>query len=581
MDRADAQLASLKTSSRIRDRAGASTDAHEKTFDLNASEIEDASDAVIALDGDSRVTAWNRAAAQLYGLDAAAVLGRPFSEVITCESRAVIHAAHAGTRIPLPDGIDLIDGPATHLARTGTREGCTIPVHVSLFHVGPPGAGGGAGGGGAGRRLAFVRDDTEHVRLAASLEARLKFETLVADLSSRFSGLAEDQIDGEIEVWLRRLVEMLGVDRSSFAEVMPKGALSVTHTYGTPGSDAYPKCVAQTELPWLTAQFADGHIVVLCRVPDDLPAKATAERRHFVDVGMKSGIGIPIFIAGSLVCILTFVAFRQGRSWPKELIARLQLAGDVFANAIARRQAKQQFEQQQNELAHVARVAAMGELAAVIAHELDQPLTAIVSNAEAARYFIQQGEQPNLAEASDALQDVVDSAMRAAEIVKRERHLLRKSQLSREAVDLNEAVRDIELFIRAEARQAGAKVVLELVPGLPPVTGDQVQLQQVILNLARNGVQAMRDQPSGSRELTIRTAAGSAEVTLTISDAGPPADAVLLERMFEPFYTTKTNGLGMGLAISRSILEAHHGRIWAVRNPGGRGISVHVAIPRK
>jgi two-component system, LuxR family, sensor kinase FixL len=281
------------------------------------------------------------------------------------------------------------------------------------------------------------------------------------------------------------------------------------------------------------------------------------------------------------VCVLTFVAFREARSWSREVIARLHVAGDVFANAITRRQAKRRFEQQQNELAHVARVAAMGELAAVIAHELDQPLTAIVSNAEAAGYLL-QGARPNLAEASDALKDVVDSAMLAAEIVKRERHLLRKSQLNVEPVDLNEAVRDIELFIRAEARQAGAKVFIELVPGLPPVTGDRVQLQQVILNLARNGVQAMRDQPSETRELVVRTTSGSAEVTLTVSDAGPPAaDAVLLEKMFEPFYTTKPNGLGMGLAISRSILDAHHGRNWAERNPAGRGISMHVAVPRK
>jgi PAS domain S-box-containing protein len=564
MEDADPQFASVEPHSRINVRAGVFTDVHEKTFALHASAIEDAADAVVALDGDSRVTAWNSAAADLYGLDAAAVLGKPFRDAIICESRRF---AHGVGHIPLSKGIGLIDGPATHV----TREGREIPVCVSLFHVGLP---------GARRRLAFIRDDTEHVRLAASLEERLKFEMLVADLSTRFSGLTEDQIDGEIEGWLRRLVEMLGVDRSSFSEVVPKGGISVTHTYAAPGGEAYPKCVAQAELPWLTRQFADGHIVVLCRVPGDLPEEATAERRHFVEVGMKSGIGIPIFIAGSLVCVLTFVAFRQFRNWPKELIARLQLAGDVFANAIARRQAKQRLAQQQNELAHVARVAAMGELASVIAHELDQPLTAIVSNAEAARYFI-QGEQPNLAEANDALKDVVDSAMRAAEIVKRERYLLRKSPLNLESVDLNEAVRDIELFIRAEARQAGAKVVLELVPGLPPVTGDRVQLQQVILNLARNGVQAMRDQAGDNRELSIRTAADNADVTLTISDAGPPADEVLLERMFEPFYTTKTNGLGMGLAISRSILEAHHGRIWAVRSPGGRGISVHVAIPRK
>ncbi len=572
MDRADAQLASEPNRSHRVDRIVSSTHTHENNLYVDPSALDLATDAIIALDSDLRITAWNKAAAELYGLDAVAVLGQPFSAAVSCKPRRTSSELMSHASLPSPSSSSshmngLLDGPATHRTRAG-RE---IAVRVSLIPL--------RGAGNGQCHLGIIRDDTEQVRLAASLKERLKFERLIADLSARFSGLAEDQIDGEIEVWLRRLVEMLGVDRSSFSEVLPKGGISVTHTYATPGGEAYPKCVAQTELPWLTRQFADGHIVVLCRVPDDLPEEATAERRHFVEVGMKSGIGIPIFIAGSLVCVLTFVAFREGRSWPKELVSRLQLAGDVFANAIARRQTKQRLAQQQNELAHVARVAAMGELASVIAHELDQPLTAIVSNAEAARYFF-QSEQPNLSEANDALKDVVDSAMRAAEIVKRERYLLRKSQLNLEAVDLNDAVRDIELFIRAEARQAGAKVVFELVPGLPLIMGDRVQLQQVILNLARNGVQAMRDQPSNTSELLIRTASRSAEVTLTVSDAGPPADDVLFERMFEPFYTTKTNGLGMGLAISRSILDVHHGRIWAVRNPD-RGISMHVAIPRK
>ena len=170
--------------------------------------------------------------------------------------------------------------------------------------------------------------------------------------------------------------------------------------------------------------------------------------------------------------------------------------------------------------------------------------------------------------------------MRVSEIVQRERRLLRKSRDCLEPVDVNDAVREVELFIRAEAHQYGARVELDLLPGLPAVQGDRVQLQQVVLNLARNGLQAMRAQPGARRALSIRTASTTDEVTLSVTDGGGPVDESLLERMFEPFYTTKAEGLGMGLPISKSIVESLRGRIWATRNPGG-GLTMHVSVPRR
>jgi PAS domain S-box-containing protein len=540
----------------------------DETVRLTGEPFGDVSDAVIGLDAHLRITSWNRAAERLYRMAATEVLGRSFADAISCRRERVSRGAHGlqGHR-PL-DAIGLVSGSATHVVRACGRE---IPVRVSALALGRE----------EGERcyLAIVHDDTEHRQLAASLAERLRFEILLAEISARFGALLEDQIDGEIELWLRRLVQILDVDLGAFTELAADGSLNVTHSYAMPGIEPYPPGVANSALPWLTQEFAARRMVVLSRVPDDLPAHAEAERRYIARSGVQAAVGIPSSIAGSLVCVLTFSTMRGPRKWPTELLARLHVAGDVFANAIARRQAKERLVQKQHELAHVGRVAAMGELAAVIAHELDQPLTAVVSNAEAVRYLL-QGAEPDLAEADDALKDVIDSAMRVSEIVQRERRLLRKSQLSFEPVDVNEAVREIELFIRAEARQAGARVVLELVPGLPVVAGDRVQLQQVILNLAHNAVQAMAEQPGQSRALTIRTAAGSGEVTLSVTDTGPPIKHSLLERMFEPFYTTKAGGLGMGLAISKSILDAHHGRIWATRNVD-RGVTMHVAILRK
>jgi signal transduction histidine kinase len=415
-------------------------------------------------------------------------------------------------------------------------------------------------------------------QLSATLEERLRIEQLLSDLSTRFSSLVVDQIDGEIEMWIRRLAEMLGADRSSFAELKADGFV-VTHAYAAPGIDPYPKGLVNRALPWLTAEFAAGRIVLLSRLPDDLPEEAVAERAYCAATGIRSTVGVPIDIGGAIVCVLTFGSFREERAWSADVVSRLRVAGLAFGNAVARRRIKQQLFQKHLELTHVARVAAMGELASVIAHELDQPLTAIVSNAEAVRNML-HGKRPDLAGADDALIDVIDAAMRMSEIIRRERKLLRKSRESFEAVDVNEAVHEIELFIRAEARREGARLTFELLPGLPPVHGDRIQLQQVILNLCRNGLLAMRERPREARELKIRTVSSTGDITLSVTDHGPEVDDSVMDQLFEPFFTTRPDGLGMGLSISKSIIDAHHGQIRADRNPGG-GLTVYVSVPRK
>ena len=200
--------------------------------------------------------------------------------------------------------------------------------------------------------------------------------------------------------------------------------------------------------------------------PHDLPDEAVAERRIMAAAGLRAGIGIPVRIAGSLVCVLTFGVLRYLRKWPKDVISRLHVAGEVFANAIARWDSKERLEQKQRELAHVGRVAAMGELASVIAHELDQPLTAVVSNAEAVRYLL-KSDEPDPAEMDEALQDVIDSAIRVSEIVRREPRLIHKSPPGMERVDLNEAVREIELFLCAERGNTGRGSPLNCCPDCP------------------------------------------------------------------------------------------------------------------
>jgi PAS domain S-box-containing protein len=545
------------------------------SFSLDATALEGSVDPIVIIDDSHNVVMWNRAATELYGITAGESIGRPFSDLVSVvPDRSLAFVGERAANSADEDDPDrslraagLVDGAALHVGESGQQ----IPVRVSVVPV--------RQNGDRPHYLLVILDQTEQVRRADTLHERLDLEMLISEISGRFSHIADDDLDAEIERCLGRLMVAIDVDCSSFAQILPDAMPVVTHSCAAQDRPACPRGRVEVVLPWLTQMLMAARPMVAARIPDDLPADAEAERRYFVERGMKAGLCIPVLIGGAPVCALTFGAFRQTRRWPAGVIARLRLAGDAFGNAIARRAAKQRLDEKQFELAHVGRVASMGELASVIAHELDQPLTAVVGNADALQRSLRSAE-PNLVDADEALQEIKDAAMRASEIVRRERQLLRKGSRTIEPVDLNDVVREIELFIRAEARQWAGRVVLELLPGLPAIPADRVLVQQVVFNLARNGLHAMRTQPAGSRTLTIGTAFGTDAVALTVVDEGPPVDAVVLGRMFEPFYTTKPDGLGMGLSISKSIVDNHRGRIWADSNASG-GLTMHVSLPRK
>jgi PAS domain S-box-containing protein len=536
-------------------------DALEQRTRLQAAILDQVHDAVVVTDDRTRVTHWNRSAERLYGYAADEVLGRPFRRVVPCRwaSRQEQRGAYRALNTT-----GAWAGRVTQVCRSG-RE-ITADVLVTGFDALP-----------RGQFVAIIRDVTDQVRLESSLSERLAFEVLLSDFSARFASLGTNEVDQEIEAWQHRLVELLGVERSSFAELLPSGGLQVTHSYAVPGFESYPRVLASETLPWLSAQALAGRTLVFSRLPDDFPEEAVQERQMAVSVGMKSALMIPLRIGDSLRCVLTFGALRRRREWPEELVAQLRVVGEVFANAVARRQAEERLRRQQLELAHVGRLAAAGELAAMIAHELTQPLTAIVSNAQAAGGLL-AGDAPESVEAREALDDIVADGLRASEIIRRLRRLIRKGELDVAAADLKEVLREVEVFIRAESQEFGARVVLDLAAALPPVMADRVQIQQVVLNLVRNGLQAMRDQPREARELRVRTRAGdNGEVLTAVIDAGPPVDEEIFGRMFNPFYTTKSEGLGMGLAIARSIVEGHGGALWATRNER-RGLTVTFSL---
>jgi C4-dicarboxylate-specific signal transduction histidine kinase len=232
----------------------------------------------------------------------------------------------------------------------------------------------------------------------------------------------------------------------------------------------------------------------------------------------------------------------------------------------------------QAELAHISRVTTLGELTASIAHEVSQPITGVVTNAEAALRWL-AAEPPDLDKVREVLGQIVKDGMRAGDVIYRIRALIKKAPPRMARVDVNEAVLDVIVLARSELLRHGVSPRTELATGLPLIDGDCIQLQQVILNLILNAAEAMRGIDEGAREMRISTAkAASNGVLVTVRDSGPGLDPRNVDRLFEAFYTTKPDGLGMGLAICRSIIEAHGGQLWATANEP-RGAVFQFTLP--
>jgi NO-binding membrane sensor protein with MHYT domain len=255
------------------------------------------------------------------------------------------------------------------------------------------------------------------------------------------------------------------------------------------------------------------------------------------------------------------------------------LAFASIASLAEQKRAEEALRQAQADLARVNRVTAMGALTASIAHEVNQPIAAAATNADACLRWLSR-DPPDLEEARAAAMGIVKDATRAAEIINRIRLLFKKGVTERELLDVNDVVREMIILLRGEAAQHAVSVRMELAPDLPRVMGDRVQLQQVMMNLMSNGIDAMKDV-EGPRELAIKSQrAENEQLMVSVSDTGVGLPLQQAEQIFNAFVTTKFHGTGMGLSISRSIVESHSGRLWAADN-SPRGASFHLILPAK
>jgi signal transduction histidine kinase len=251
------------------------------------------------------------------------------------------------------------------------------------------------------------------------------------------------------------------------------------------------------------------------------------------------------------------------------VLAQALTIGGLLVQRRQRHQAQAEILRQRTELAHVTRVSTMGLLSSALAHELNQPLGAILRNTEAAQLFLER-QPPDMKELRAILEDIRQDDQRAGKVIDRMRALLQRRDLELAPLNVRELLEEVLVLARADAATRAIALGLELPSPLPQVRGDRVHLQQVLLNLILNGMDAMKACPPDARRLTLRAVrAANGDVQVSVQDRGTGVKAADAEKLFEPFFTTKANGMGMGLAISKTIIEAHDGKLRAENNPDG------------
>ena len=396
-------------------------------------------------------------------------------------------------------------------------------------------------------------------RMELSLADRLRFHRLLSSLSARLGNTRAVELDREIRGALGRIVDFAAVDRATIVEFGDRAAESRSWAIG--------QLLDHERSAWVMDRVRVGEDV---RVPSqaELADDAAVGRRNAAALGSGSHIAVPLRAGGSVLGAAILAADSAGRAWPDAFVEQLHLLGEVVANALAAAKAERESGRLRQELAHIGRVSALGELSASLAHELNQPLTAILNNAEVAQQHL-EAEVIDVPKLQDILSDIVADDKRAAGVIRRLRMMLKKGELEHAPLDVNDVVREVTDLVRNDTILRDIPVQLHLGAGLPTVRGDRAQLQQVVLNMVLNGLEATSASNDRARGLVIRTSTDGKDVVVAVEDSGTGIDMADLDRLFEPLYTTKPEGLGMGLSIARTIVGAHGGELRASNNVGG------------
>ena len=433
------------------------------------------------------------------------------------------------------------------------------------------------------RRSQISRTSQPKPRRTASLgrERRevQRFESLVSELSTAMARVPADAVDHEIEIWLGKICEALDLDRSAIYERdAPNDPVRTTHTWLRPNFPPFPRRYDPEKMLETTARWVmSGKSVTFSR-PSDLPAELADARRFVERYGPKASAVIPMLAGDRVIGAASFGKFRSARQWSPELLDHLALAVRLLGCAIERKQSEIALRAARTELRVASRRNTMSELVASLSHEINQPLGAILSNLGGLARLLSTGN-PEPATALEAVSNAIDDTKRTAEIVRRIRFMFKRHVEHKTAIGVGPLIDDVIKLVAGEASVRKISLQIGVAPSVPRVNGDSIQLQQCLLNLLINAFDAIADAKSDQRGVTIRVAREKTGwVAVCVSDSGAGIDPAIAKRLFEPFVTTKRDGLGLGLLVTRTIVESHGGRIWATPNPD-RGTTFTFTLP--
>ena len=417
----------------------------------------------------------------------------------------------------------------------------------------------------------------ERRRGAADLAERLRFEGLLSTIAGAFVHWPSGAPLSAFDDTLRRIGEFFGVEYVGLLQANDhRGDLQVARRWHDPAASTLAGVTCTDDFPWVFGQVATGATVV-CDSLDRLPRDAVRDRESFQTCGLRSAVVLPL-LAGRQVQGAVSIATLQPREWPAPTLLQMRLVAEVVANACARRRAEFEVQRTRQELAHMARLSSMGELTASLAHQLNQPLTGILSNAQAARRAIDSGGA-TFADLRDIVVDIIEDDQRAGDVIRRVREMVTRTERPPVQLDANAVMRDVGMLIASDAVLRNVSVSFDFANGPLLIRGNRIDLEQVLLNVVTNAMDAVADRPVPDRVVAVHTALdGKGHALIVVHDRGAGFAAGMEHRIFEPFVTTKPSGMGMGLAVARSLVDDHGGTITATNHPAG-GAVVTISIP--
>jgi signal transduction histidine kinase len=310
----------------------------------------------------------------------------------------------------------------------------------------------------------------------------------------------------------------------------------------------------------------------------EIPAGLADARRFVERYGPKASAVIPMMAGGRVIGAASFGKFRSNRKWPPELLDHLSLAVRLFGSAIERKQSETAIREARTELRVASRRNSMSELVASLSHEINQPLGAILSNLGGLARLLGQGN-PDPAMALEAVNNAIEDTKRTAEIVRRIRSMFKNQAEHKTAIGIGPLIDEVVKLTAGEAVVRKIAMQVQVSPPGQRVIGDSIQVQQCVLNLVMNAFDAIAEAKSDLRSVTIKVTPEKARwVGISVSDSGAGVDPAVANRLFQPFVTTKSEGMGLGLLVTRTIVEGHGGRIWSTPNPD-RGTTFTFTLP--